>query len=309
MVLTLDTPAAAVGAAPGASPDAGKPSLAGLGRAGLRAALSAAGVPDKQLRMRTAQLYSWLYVRGVTDFDAMTDVAKELRAELSRALYAGAPRDRQRAGFGRRHAQMAAAAGLAGARRRRARDRDGLHSRSRARHAVHFQPGRLHAQLHVLPYRHAAPRAQPHGPGDRRPDPAGARPHRRLGLAEGGRGEGACRRRRTARSPTSCSWAWASRCTTSTTSRRRWRSPPTARRCRCRSGASRCRPRASFRRSPAGARRPAPRSPSRCTRCAMSCATSWCRSIASIRSRSCSRRAATIRRCRTRGASPSSTSC
>jgi 23S rRNA (adenine2503-C2)-methyltransferase len=83
MVLTLDTPAAAVGAAPGASPDAGKPSLAGLGRAGLRAALSAAGVPDKQLRMRTAQLYSWLYVRGVASFDAMTDVAKELRAELS----------------------------------------------------------------------------------------------------------------------------------------------------------------------------------------------------------------------------------
>jgi 23S rRNA (adenine2503-C2)-methyltransferase len=83
MVLTLDTPAAAVGAAPGASPDAGKPSLAGLGRAGLRAALSAAGVPEKQLRMRTAQLYSWLYVRGVPTFDAMTDVAKELRAELS----------------------------------------------------------------------------------------------------------------------------------------------------------------------------------------------------------------------------------
>ncbi|MFA6140485.1 MAG: 23S rRNA (adenine(2503)-C(2))-methyltransferase RlmN, partial [Hyphomicrobium sp.] len=83
MVLTLDTSAAAVGAAPGASSDAGKPSLAGLGRAGLRAALTAAGVPDKQLRMRTAQLYSWLYVRGVPTFDAMTDVAKELRAELS----------------------------------------------------------------------------------------------------------------------------------------------------------------------------------------------------------------------------------
>ncbi|MEO8420759.1 MAG: 23S rRNA (adenine(2503)-C(2))-methyltransferase RlmN [Hyphomicrobium sp.] len=83
MVLTLDTPAAAVGAAPGDSTDAGKPSLAGLGRAGLRAALSAAGVPDKQLRMRTAQLYSWIYVRGVPTFDAMTDVAKELRAELS----------------------------------------------------------------------------------------------------------------------------------------------------------------------------------------------------------------------------------
>jgi 23S rRNA (adenine2503-C2)-methyltransferase len=91
MVLTLDTPAAAVGAAPGASPDAGKPSLAGLGRAGLRAALSASGVPDKQLRMRTAQLYSWLYVRGVSSFDAMTDVAKELRAELSQCYTLARP--------------------------------------------------------------------------------------------------------------------------------------------------------------------------------------------------------------------------
>ena len=79
MVLTLDTPAATAGAAPLAE----KPSLAGLGREGLRAALADAGVPDKQLRMRVNQLWSWLYVRGVPDFDAMTDVAKDLRAELS----------------------------------------------------------------------------------------------------------------------------------------------------------------------------------------------------------------------------------
>jgi 23S rRNA (adenine2503-C2)-methyltransferase len=79
MVLTLDTPAATAGAAPLAE----KPSLAGLGREGLRAALAGAGVPDKQLRMRVNQLWSWLYVRGVLDFDAMTDVAKDLRAELS----------------------------------------------------------------------------------------------------------------------------------------------------------------------------------------------------------------------------------
>ncbi len=57
MVLTLDTPSAL---------DAtDKPSLAGLGREGLRAALAAAGVPEKQQRMRVNQLYSWLYVRGV----------------------------------------------------------------------------------------------------------------------------------------------------------------------------------------------------------------------------------------------------
>jgi 23S rRNA (adenine2503-C2)-methyltransferase len=60
-----------------------KPSLAGLGREGLRQALAHAGVPDKQLRMRVNQLWSWVYVRGVTSFDAMTDVAKELRSALA----------------------------------------------------------------------------------------------------------------------------------------------------------------------------------------------------------------------------------
>ena len=59
------------------------PTLAGLDRARLKAALAAAGVPDKQLRMRAAQLWSWMYVRGVTDFEAMTDVSKELRQRLA----------------------------------------------------------------------------------------------------------------------------------------------------------------------------------------------------------------------------------
>ncbi len=46
---------------------------------------------------------------------------------------------------------------------------------------------------------------------------------------------------------------------------------------------------------------------SRCTPPATSCATSWCRSTRNIRSRSCSRPAATIRASPTRGASPSNT--
>jgi len=74
LALDIQPPAAAV---------ADKPSLVGLGREGLKAALAAAGVPDKQLRMRVNQLWSWLYVRGVDEFSAMTDVAKELRAALS----------------------------------------------------------------------------------------------------------------------------------------------------------------------------------------------------------------------------------
>ena len=63
-----------------------RPSLAGLDRARLGAALAAAGVPEKQIRMRVNQLWSWIYVRGVTSFDDMTDVSKELRTRLA-ALY------------------------------------------------------------------------------------------------------------------------------------------------------------------------------------------------------------------------------
>ena len=61
-----------------------KPTLIGLTRARLREALIAAGVPEKQSRMRAQQLWGWLYVQGVTDFAAMTDVSKSLRADLER---------------------------------------------------------------------------------------------------------------------------------------------------------------------------------------------------------------------------------
>jgi len=69
--------------AAGALPEAAKPSLAGMDRVRLGAALAAAGVPGKHIRMRVAQLWSWIYVRGVTSFDAMTDVSKDLRATLA----------------------------------------------------------------------------------------------------------------------------------------------------------------------------------------------------------------------------------
>jgi 23S rRNA (adenine2503-C2)-methyltransferase len=62
-----------------------KPSLAGLGRDGLAVALAGVGVPDKQLRMRVGQLWSWLYARGATSFDQMSDVSKELRGKLAEA--------------------------------------------------------------------------------------------------------------------------------------------------------------------------------------------------------------------------------
>ena len=62
-----------------------RPSLVGMSRAELGAALAAIGVPAGQINMRTAQLWHWLYVRGVTDFAAMTNVSKGLRGALAEA--------------------------------------------------------------------------------------------------------------------------------------------------------------------------------------------------------------------------------
>ena len=70
---------------------AAKPTLIGLTRARLREAAIAAGVPEKQARMRLQQLWGWLYVQGVTDFAAMTDVSKTLRAELERRFSLARP--------------------------------------------------------------------------------------------------------------------------------------------------------------------------------------------------------------------------
>jgi 23S rRNA (adenine2503-C2)-methyltransferase len=59
--------------------------LLGLSRGELASRLRALGVPERQTGMRVRQLWSWLYVRGTTDMAAMTDIAKDLRAELGHA--------------------------------------------------------------------------------------------------------------------------------------------------------------------------------------------------------------------------------
>ena len=88
MVLVLDN-ARAGGSRPGPTEPTGmplRPTLAGLGRDRLRAALAEVGVPERQLRMRVEQLWSWLYVRGASRFDAMSDVSKDLRRRLDAAF-------------------------------------------------------------------------------------------------------------------------------------------------------------------------------------------------------------------------------
>jgi 23S rRNA (adenine2503-C2)-methyltransferase len=63
-----------------------KPSLIGLTRAELADALGRLGVPQGQRKMRVQQLWHWLYFRGLTSFDAMTSVSKELRSALAQSF-------------------------------------------------------------------------------------------------------------------------------------------------------------------------------------------------------------------------------
>ena len=60
----------------------GKVNLVGLTRDALREVLIAHGTPEKQAKMRTGQIWQWIYQWGVRDFDAMTNLSKAYRAEL-----------------------------------------------------------------------------------------------------------------------------------------------------------------------------------------------------------------------------------
>jgi 23S rRNA (adenine2503-C2)-methyltransferase len=72
--------------APVVRPATDRLSPVGLPRERLAAALAAAGVPQRQANMRASQLWHWMYVRGASSFDAMTNIARELRASLAGAF-------------------------------------------------------------------------------------------------------------------------------------------------------------------------------------------------------------------------------
>lgn len=70
---------------------AGPVSLAGLNRSQLKDRMIEVGVAPAKAKMRAEQVWRWIYHYGVTDFAAMTNVAKELRADLDRAYTLGRP--------------------------------------------------------------------------------------------------------------------------------------------------------------------------------------------------------------------------
>lgn len=61
--------------------------LVGFDRDDLEQAMAEIG--EKPFRAK--QLWHWIYVRGETDFDAMTDLGKPLRAKLKEGFYVGRP--------------------------------------------------------------------------------------------------------------------------------------------------------------------------------------------------------------------------
>jgi 23S rRNA (adenine2503-C2)-methyltransferase len=93
MTLAADTLAAPALAAAPILPElaTAKPSLAGATRAELAEGLAAVGVPPRDLRMRTTQLWHWIYHHGIRDFSAMLNVSKHLRAALAEAYTLARP--------------------------------------------------------------------------------------------------------------------------------------------------------------------------------------------------------------------------
>ncbi len=72
-------------------PNDPRPSLMGLTRVEMADALAAAGVPEKQRRMRMRQIWHWIYHRGALLFAEMTDISKDLREKLDETFVIGRP--------------------------------------------------------------------------------------------------------------------------------------------------------------------------------------------------------------------------
>jgi 23S rRNA (adenine2503-C2)-methyltransferase len=69
----------------------GRVDLIGLPRPRIRELFAEAGLDDRQAKLRAKQVFHWLYHRGVTDFEAMTDIAKPMRPWLAERFVIGRP--------------------------------------------------------------------------------------------------------------------------------------------------------------------------------------------------------------------------
>ncbi len=69
----------------------GRLDITGLTKAQLQSALAGAGLDERQAKLRAKQLWQWMYLRGETDFGAMTDIAKAHRTLLAEKFIIGRP--------------------------------------------------------------------------------------------------------------------------------------------------------------------------------------------------------------------------
>src|SRR4051812_16279699 len=69
----------------------GKVDLVGLSREQIRQALEAAGLEPKQAKLRAKQIWHWIYNRGVTAFEQMSDIAKPQRGWFAERFLVSRP--------------------------------------------------------------------------------------------------------------------------------------------------------------------------------------------------------------------------
>ena len=69
----------------------GRIDLLGLPKEAMRALLAAAGLDAKQAKLRSKQLWHWIYNRGVADFTAMSDISKTMHPWLAERFVIGRP--------------------------------------------------------------------------------------------------------------------------------------------------------------------------------------------------------------------------
>jgi 23S rRNA (adenine2503-C2)-methyltransferase len=69
----------------------GRVELVGLSKDKIRAALEASGLDARQAKLRSKQLWHWIYNRGATGFAAMTDIAKAQRPWLEERFVISRP--------------------------------------------------------------------------------------------------------------------------------------------------------------------------------------------------------------------------
>ncbi len=69
----------------------GRIDLIGLPKSRIRELFVEAGLDERQAKLRAKQVFHWLYHRGVTQFEAMTDIAKTMRPWLEQRFVIGRP--------------------------------------------------------------------------------------------------------------------------------------------------------------------------------------------------------------------------